>query len=208
VTISAPRVRSRRGEGGRVRDQLVDAAEALLSERGGASSVPVADIVARVGVTAPVLYQHFADKEALFVAVHARRMDDFRGTLRRAGARTGSPLAALEKRGRAYIRYATTKPDAYVALFMTPSSLGENVFGDPAMRELTAYDDLVANIQACIDAGEVPAADADLLARVVWAQVHGLAALLIAMPEIANGVGQRRLVERMLAAVTASLTAA
>lgn len=124
------------------------------------------------------------------------------------GARAGSPLAALEKRGRAYIRYATTKPDAYVALFMTPSSLGGNVFGDPAMRELTARDDLVANIQACIDAGEVPPADADLLARVVWAQVHGLAALLIAMPEVANGVGRRRLVERMLAAVTASLTAA
>lgn len=201
-------MRSRRGEGGRVRDQLIDAAEALLSERGDADSVPVSDIVRRVGVTAPVLYQHFADKEALFVAVHARRMDDFRDTLRRAGSRAGSPLDVLEKRGRAYIRYATTKPDAYVALFMKPGPLGRDVFGDPAMRELTAYDDLVANVQACIDAREIPPADADLLARVVWAQVHGLAALLIAMPEVATGVGRRRLIDRMMRAITASLTAA
>jgi AcrR family transcriptional regulator len=188
-----------------VREQLVDVAETLLSERGDAASVPVAEIVKRVGVTAPVLYQHFADKDALFVAVHSRRMNDFRETLRRAATKKDTPLVALEKRGRAYIRYATTKSDAYVALFMTPSSLGKDIFRDPAVRDLTAYDDLVANIQACIDAGEVPPGDADLLARVVWAQVHGLAALLIAMPEVADGVGKQRLVDRMMHAVTVSL---
>lgn len=190
-----------------MRDELIDAAETLLSERGSADDVPVAEIVRRVGVTAPVLYQHFADKDTLFVAVHARRMNDFRETLRRAAKKTDPPLAALDKRGRAYIRYATTKPDAYVALFMTPSSLGKDVFQDPAMRDLTAYDDLVANVQACMDAGEIPAGDADLAARVVWAQVHGLAALLIAMPEIADAPGRGRLVERMMRAITASLLA-
>jgi AcrR family transcriptional regulator len=186
---------------------LVDAAEVLLTERGSADAVPVAEIVRRVGVTAPVLYQHFTDKEALFVAVHARRMNDFRETLRRAAKKTDSPLVALEKRGRAYVRYATTKPDAYVALFLTPSSLGKDVFADPAMRELTAYDDLVANVQACMDVGEIPPGDADLEARVVWAQVHGLAALLITMPEVADGPGRTRLVERTIRAVTAALRA-
>ena len=190
-----------------MREQLVDVAEELLSERGDAASVPVAEIVRRVGVTAPVLYQHFADKEALFVAVHSRRMDDFRETLRRAAKKNDTPLAALEKRGRAYIRYATTKQDAYVALFMTPNSFGKDIFEDAAVRELTAYDDLVANVQACMSAGEIPVGDADLIARVVWAQVHGLAALLIAMPEVASGVGQQRLVDRLMKAVTASLTA-
>lgn len=188
-----------------MRDELIDAAEMLLSERGRADGVPVAEIVRRVGVTAPVLYQHFADKDALFVAVHARRMNDFRETLRRAARKGDAPLEALDKRGRAYVRYATTKPDAYVALFMTPSSLGKDVFADPAMRDLTAYDDLVANVQACMDAGEIPVGDADLAARVVWAQVHGLASLLIAMPEIADGPGRTRLVERMMTAVRASL---
>jgi len=200
-------VRSARGEGGKVRDELVDAAETLLAERGTAELVPVAEIVRRVGVTAPVLYQHFADKDALFVAVHARRMNDFRDTLRRSGRRVTSPLEALEKRGRAYIRYATTRSDAYIALFMTPHSLGADVFGDPEALELTAFDDLVANVRACMDAGEVPDGDAELAARVVWAQVHGLASLLITMPEIGRAVGSTALVDRLLDAVTATLLA-
>jgi AcrR family transcriptional regulator len=191
-----------------VRDELVQAAEELLAERGSAEQVPVAEIVRRVGVTAPVLYQHFADKDALFVAVHARRMDDFRDALRRSGRRTTSPLESLERRGRAYIRYATTKPDTYVALFMTPKSLPDEFFDDPSMRALTAFDDLVGNIRACIDTGEIPAADPEVLARVVWAQVHGLASLLITMPEIARTAAERSaLVERLVAAITAGLVA-
>jgi AcrR family transcriptional regulator len=190
-----------------VRDELVDAAESLLSERGSSSAVSVSEIVGRVGVTAPVLYQHFADKEALFVAVHARRMDDFRDTLRRAGRRVDSPLAALDRRGRAYIRYATTKQDAYMALFMTPNSLGMDIFEDPGAREFTAYDDLVANLQACVEAGEIPECDVEVAARVVWAQVHGLASLLITMPEIADGPGRTALVDRLMRSITVSLAA-
>jgi AcrR family transcriptional regulator len=209
VTSDHPtRRRSPRGSGGRVRDELVAAAEALLVERGSAEAVTVADIVGRVGVTAPVLYQHFADKDSLFVAVHAHRMEDFRATLHRAGARAGSAIEALERRGQAYVRYATTKADAYRALFMTSGTHGLDPFDDPAARELSAFDDLVANVQACMDEGSAAPGDAQLAARVVWAQVHGLASILITMPDIAKGVGRRRLVDRTLAAVTAGLQVA
>jgi AcrR family transcriptional regulator len=191
-----------------VRNELVAAAEALLSEKGSVDRVTVADVVRRVGVTAPVLYAHFADKDALFVAVHAHRMNDFRDKLRRAARSARSPLEALELSGRAYIRYATTNPEAYMALFMTPSSLSEHdFFSDPAARTLTAYEDLVDRIRACIDSGEVAGVDAELVARTVWAQVHGLASMLITMPEIGNGVGRQRLVDSLLHAVTASLLA-
>lgn len=190
-----------------MRDELVDAAEALLAERGTADAVTVADVVRRVGVTAPVLYAHFADKDALFVAVHGRRMADFRATLRRATRGGGNPLEELERRGRAYIRYATTKPEAYAALFMSKQSLGGNVFADPATRELTAFDDLVAHVQQCMDDGSAVAGDAELVARVVWAQVHGLASLLIMMPEIVDGVGRQQLIDRLLRGITASLRA-
>ncbi len=190
-----------------MRDEIVAAAEQLLTERGSMAAVTVADIVGRVGVTAPVLYQHFADKEGLFVEVHARRTTDFRDFLRRSARRGDPPLTALEKRGRAYIRYATSRRDAYVALFMTPNSLGMDVFRDPRTVSDTAFDDLVANVQACVNAGEIPPCDVQLAARIVWAQVHGLASLLIAMPEIADGVGQSAMVDRMIASITASLVA-
>jgi AcrR family transcriptional regulator len=203
----SPRARSPRGQGSLVRDELVAAAEDLLREKGSADAVSVADVVGRVGVTPPVLYAHFEDKADLFRAVHRRRMTDFRDTLRRAARRSSSPLDALEKRGRAYIRYATTKADSYRALFMSAHTFGDELFTDPAMRDLTAYDDLVRNIQDCMDSGEVPPGDVELLARVAWTQVHGVASMLITMPVVTEGVGRERLVGAALAGVVASLQA-
>jgi AcrR family transcriptional regulator len=207
VTSVKPSVRQRspRGQGGRVRDELIDAAEALLSERGSAEAVTVADIVRRVGVTAPVLYSHFADKDDLFVAVHTRRLDDFRDTLRRAGRRASSPLDALERRGRAYVRYALAKRDAYIALFMTPGAMPSGAFTDPSTHDITAYLDLVDNVRACMDDGSIPARDPEIAARVVWMQVHGLASMLITMPEVTHGVGLGPLVDGVMAAITEML---
>jgi AcrR family transcriptional regulator len=200
------RQRSARGEGGQVRDELIDAAEALLAERGTADAVSVADIVRRVGVTAPMVYNHFADKDALFVAVHTRQMAEFRRTLQRAGRGATSALAALERRGRAYIRYATTHSDAYGALFMTPHNLPGDPFTAKPEQDLSAFSDLVAGVQACMDEGSIPLGDAQLAARVVWAQMHGLASMLITMPTVTAGIGLQRLVDQMLATVTAGLT--
>jgi AcrR family transcriptional regulator len=195
------RRRSRRGEGGRVRGELVVAADALLHERGSVEAVTIADVVGRVGVTPPVLYQHFDDKEALFVAVHAHRMEDFRDHLRRATHGATTPYDALERRGRAYVDYAVSKRDAYRALFLTPGSMGPDVLGDPSGRALTAFDDLVANVQACIDAGDIAGRDAELVARVAWGHIHGLASMMITMPSVADAVGREALVDETLRSI-------
>jgi AcrR family transcriptional regulator len=190
-----------------VREELIRAAEELLVERGSSDAVTVAQIVGRVGVTAPVLYMHFEDKDDLFFAVHLRRMDQFREALRRAARSASSPLDALERRGRAYVRFAISRSDAYRALFMTPNQMAVEAFANPETRRLSAYDDLVDNIQACMDDGSIPPGDADFEARIVWAQVHGLASVLITMPALADDVGVDALVDRLLRGVTSSLVA-
>jgi AcrR family transcriptional regulator len=187
-----------------VRAELIAAAERLLAERGTPDQITVAEIVRDVGVTAPVLYAHFADKDALFRAIHERRMHAFQHALRTAGRKAPSPLAALEQRGRAYVRFAVKNPDAYRALFMSRLTDDDHLHGtSPA--DLTAFDDLVLNIQACIDAGEIPPGNPQLLARVVWAQVHGLAAMLIAVPEVTQDVSRSAIIDATIHAVTASL---
>lgn len=202
---STSRQRSARGEGGQVRDELIDAAEVLLAEHGTADAVSVAEIVRRVGVSAPMLYNHFADKDALFVAVHTRQMLQFRRYLLRAGRGARSASEAMDRRGRAYIRYATTHRDAYRILFMTPGALPGDPFDAKSEHDLSAFDDLVAGVQACMDEGSIPPGDAQLAARIVWAQVHGLAAMLITMPSVTTGIGIARLVDQLLASVDAGL---
>jgi AcrR family transcriptional regulator len=60
---------SREQQAEATRAQLLTAARALFAER-GYGAVGTEEIVARAGVTRGALYHHFADKEALFRAVH------------------------------------------------------------------------------------------------------------------------------------------
>jgi AcrR family transcriptional regulator len=205
TSSTSPRRRSSRGQGGQVRDELIDAAEHLLVEHGSANAISVAEIVRCVGVTAPMLYSHFADKDALFVAVHTRQMLQFRRYLQRSGRGALTAADALERRGRAYIRYATTHQDAYKALFMSSGALPDDPFSGRPENDLSAFDDLVANVQASMDEGSIPLGDAQLAARVVWAQVHGLASMLITMPTVTAGIGLQQLVNRLIFVVNAGL---
>jgi AcrR family transcriptional regulator len=70
---------------------LLAAGRAVFSERGFAGA-GIAEIVARAGVSAPVLYHHFAGKADLYVAVAADVYDEVLGALEAAAARTGGPF--------------------------------------------------------------------------------------------------------------------
>ncbi|WP_262059763.1 TetR/AcrR family transcriptional regulator [Streptomyces sp. STR69] len=63
------RARNRRGEGGRLRDDIVAAAVELLEETGDESSVTLRSIARRVGVAAPSIYRHFPDQPSIMLAV-------------------------------------------------------------------------------------------------------------------------------------------
>src|SRR5215210_6011031 len=72
---------------------LVAAARAVFSERGFAGA-GIAEIVARAGVSAPVLYHHFAGKADLYLAVAADVYDEVLGALEAAADRSDGPFAA------------------------------------------------------------------------------------------------------------------
>lgn len=172
--------RLRRGEGSKRVDQLVDAADRLLQERGDARDITVADVVKAVGVTAPVLYRHFADKRALFGQVYRRRFADFRQVVQAAAAEGENAVAQLRLRGAAYVRYATAHPTYYRALFMASDSLVAEIFADEAAREASPFQDLLDNVRAGMVEGTFPAElDAIEAAKAIWSFVHGVTALAI-----------------------------
>ncbi|HEV7863827.1 MAG TPA: TetR/AcrR family transcriptional regulator [Acidimicrobiia bacterium] len=86
---------TRRGPGrptgsnaGETRAELLAAARAVFSERGFAGA-GIAEIVARAGVSAPVLYHHFAGKADLYLAVAADVYDEVLSALEAAGGSGG-----------------------------------------------------------------------------------------------------------------------
>lgn len=80
-------------KGARTRARIVDAAAALVQERGIADTT-VGEVKKTAGVSSSQLYHYFADKEALVRAVVARQADLIVATQERAGVGTVAGLRA------------------------------------------------------------------------------------------------------------------
>lgn len=181
--VTARRQRARRGEGDRLRDEIVEAADRLLAQRGTQRAVSIQDIAAEVGCTPPAIYLHFADKRSLMVEVCRRHFARFRDALAGEAAKAEDPLASLALRGRAYVRFGLENPERYRILFMhRPGELPDEL-GNDAAREWSSFDELVEAVDECIRAGALVGDDAFAVACQLWAVVHGLTALLISKPD-------------------------
>jgi AcrR family transcriptional regulator len=175
------RPRARRGDGDKLRDDLLDATERLMLESGDVDSVTIRSIAAAVGVTPPSIYLHFPDRDALIVAVCERHFEAFDSVIEQAGRSTDDPVESLRRRGRAYVHFGVENPEPYRILFMTRTS------GDRRLEVLTgagarAFQHLVDAVQKCIDTGAFRPVDPVLVATGVWSAVHGVTSLLISMP--------------------------
>lgn len=180
-TAARARPRSRRGEGEKLRDDLLDATERLLIETGRAEAVSIRAIADAVGVTPPSIYLHFADKESLIFAVCERHFEAFDSVIERAGSSTDDPVESLRRRGRAYVRFGLENPEPYRILFMTRTD-GERQHDALTGAGARAFQHLVDAVQRAIDAGAFRRVDPVLAATGVWAAVHGVTSLLISMP--------------------------
>jgi AcrR family transcriptional regulator len=100
---------------GQRRDLIVEVAGRLFGER-GYDGTRLEDVAAAAGVTKPVLYRHFDDKTALYLALLARHREDL-GSF--AGAIPAS--GTLEQRLRAvvevWLSYVETHAYAWRMLF-------------------------------------------------------------------------------------------
>jgi AcrR family transcriptional regulator len=183
----APRRRARRGEGDKLRDKILEAAEELLLQTGNVETVSIRAVAEAVGVTPPSIYMHFSDKNDLIFAVCEKHFQQFDEYLEAAGSQSDDPLESLLLRGRAYVRFGLDNPEHYRILFMTKPALTPERFQSEDMLErMAAFGHLVEAVNRCIEAG---AFDGDPLevAMLVWAYAHGLTSLLVTKPDFPWG---------------------
>src|SRR5207302_2617532 len=76
------------------RETILRAAAEVFAEAGYRAG-KVSDVAARVGVTEPVIFQHFGSKAALFAAVVERAAAEVRASLDDLAARFGSASELL-----------------------------------------------------------------------------------------------------------------
>jgi AcrR family transcriptional regulator len=173
------RTRARRGEGERLREEIIDATEALLVRTNDLDAVSIRAVATAVGITPPSIYMHFDHKEDLIFAVCERHFEALDRVIREAGAKESDPVEAVNAMGRAYVRFGLEHPEQYRFLFMTPTPEWAAQRMEERIDDLSGFGHVVAAVQRCIDEGAFEESDAFLVACGLWMGVHGVTSLLI-----------------------------
>lgn len=195
-TSTAPtRSRAKRGEGDRLRDEILEAAEKLLLEAGSQDAVSIRAVAIAAGCTPPSIYMHFHDKDQLFLEVCSRRFRELDSWIEAAGSRSDDPLESLRARGTAYVRFGIEHPEPYRLLMMTRH---DGHIDDPGMEAgKDAFTHMVEAVDRCVRAGVLGEVDAYEASLVLWSGIHGMTSLFISFPNFEWGE-QEKLVERAL----------
>ncbi|MFE4513380.1 TetR/AcrR family transcriptional regulator [Kitasatospora sp. NPDC056783] len=174
------RSRNPRGEGGRLREDVLAAATELLDESGDQSSVTLRSIARRVGVAAPSIYRHFPDQPSIMLAVvqqaFAMLETELRSALDAAGSDARGRLVAL---CNAYLDFADQNPGRYRTMFggvwmpdLGTSSVTEDDVSSLGGESLTLFADALDD---CVRAGRATSDDPAADAVALWLGLHGLA---------------------------------
>jgi AcrR family transcriptional regulator len=181
VSPTGTRTRNRRGEGARLRDEILAAATAILDETGDAQAVTLRAVARQVGISAPSIYPHFADRDAILLALAQAAFAELTAHLRAAPSTAGDPVERLHAVCDAYLTFAATRPERYRLMFggvwnAAAAVRAESITADDATTlGQDVLHTLVEALQACVRAGRSTSDDTVADSVALWLGLHGLA---------------------------------
>ena len=162
---------------GHLREALIEAAHALIAER-GPENFTLAEACRHAGVSTAAPYRHFADRQALVDAVAARGFTELTGRLREARNRhpAGSVISITDM-GRAYVAFAADEPALFRLMF------GRHRIAPPGVDSMaegaSCFQVLLEAVSAWLDASNRDQGQLLSVAMPLWTIVHGTSHLLI-----------------------------
>lgn len=154
-------------------EQTLQVAHELFAERGYAA-VKMDEIAAAVGVTKPLLYTYFGNKERLYTACMERDGEALSSTIGEAVEATANPAEALGAGVRAFFAFLDADRDAWAVLF--DETLPQS--GELADR-VASYRKLINDLVAAAIMRSLPAERHD----VVRVEVEALSTALLGAAE-------------------------
>lgn len=173
------RVRNRRGDGLRLRSEIVDAAMQIV-ESAGASSVTLRAVARQAQISAPAIYLHFENREQIMLEVLRQAWSNLAKAMANADSRAKHKGAyhQLVAQLRAYLRFALASPTRYELLFglQPDSSTVDTVRNDQTPEPV--YQVLRQAVARCRDDGcKLLLDNDDEMTVLVFVVAHGRVAL-------------------------------
>jgi len=162
-------IAERKGRERAEREHRIVAAARAIAEREGWDAVTIRRLADEIEYSQPVLYSHFANKDAIVAAVAVEGFNEITKALRDAASESSGRRNALKNVAMAYLAFGASRPALYAAMFVLPTDLR---FADAGSRpELqAAFEALAAVVTPFCD-------DVAAATETFWAALHGLAEL-------------------------------
>jgi AcrR family transcriptional regulator len=175
------RQRNRRGEGSRLRDELIEAARRRLAAAEREADVSIRAVTREAGAAPQSFYLQFASLDDLLYAVYAVEYEELRQAMARAASRARDPRARLVAVCTAYCRYAQEQPARYRALTGVHGQPRHEEWDGRPLPGAPAFAMLRDTLAQALAAEGSPA-DPFLAAATLWAGLHGLVTLRASRP--------------------------
>ena len=179
-----PRISMNDAQISKTREKILDIAAEIINED-GYQNLSMRKIGSRVGMTASNLYNYYAGKDEINIAIRLRAgrvlyEDLLEGY--EAGKDMSEKIWLMMK---AYIRFGLLKPNYYSIMFDMPTPKYANYVGSPleelARQEKESSEQSVALLLRCTKEfqgrGYVIPDDPNLFMTIIWGQLHGLVSL-------------------------------
>lgn len=173
------RRRNARGEGEKLRAEIIAGAATLLDQHKEAGAVTLRAIARSVGIAAPSIYRHFDSQPAIMLAVVEKAFSDLETDLRSAVDGAGEdPREQLLAACHAYLSFASDRPGPYRAMFggLWVPELDETIT-EESLRELgSATMRIISDVlHGCVEAGDSSSRNPNVDAVALWLGLHGVA---------------------------------
>jgi AcrR family transcriptional regulator len=164
---------------GDLRRALLDEALRTIQTR-GVAQLTMRTLGERLGVSRSALYRHFADKQSLLAAAGCEGFSMLRHALTEAWEQNGRGRIGFQAMARAYVQFAVAHPSHYRVMFggFLESTAKDERFTGEAKAAFQALVDALVDQQKT-GAGAIRRDDPLLMARFIWAIVHGISMLVI-----------------------------
>lgn len=189
---SNKRRRNRRGEGAKLREEIVATATAILEETRTPAAVTLRAIAREIGISTTSIYDHFPDRDGLLAALADAAYRELAAATAKGRAEFTDPVDRLRAGCRAYLQFARERSHLYGLLFTTnalpAAPQGSRTpsdgaaFTEPGDPGATSFGALVQAITACVQAGASTSTDPFADATAVWVAIHGYATLSASVP--------------------------
>lgn len=156
-----------------LRQRTVDLADAIVRAE-GLQGLAVRRLAVALGCSVGTLYNLFVDLDEIVLHVAARVLDDMWEAVFAADLPT-EPVERLAEIARRYVRFAAAEPRAWAMVFEHEPAHDRPTPDWHLARVARLVEDLRAAVAEAL--GGPPAEDVAATVDLLWAAVHGIAAL-------------------------------